>query len=104
MLSPDCLGSRAGKVAAKPLDVLIAGDDEEARAAVARLVEAGGSKAVDVGSLRRTRELERPGFLGMTVQQPLGLNFKNAWKLASQATTGNSGEVPHDTEKPCAHR
>ena len=72
-----------GEVDGRPLDVFIAGDDEEARAAVARLVEAGGSNAVEVGPLRRARELERLGFLGMTVQQPLGLNFASAWKLAS---------------------
>ena len=61
-----------GGAAGQPLDVFIAGNDEEARAAVARLIEAGGSKAVYVGPFRRARELERPSFLGMTVQQPWG--------------------------------
>ncbi len=31
----------------------------------------------------RVRELERLGVLGITLQQPLGLNFRSAWKLIS---------------------
>ena len=72
-----------GEVAGQPLNVFIAGDDEDARAIVAELVEAGGSNAVDAGPLRRARELEHLGFFGMTLQQPLGLNFESAWKLVS---------------------
>ena len=73
----------AGEVAGQPLDVFVAGDDAEAKEAVVRLVESGGSRALDAGPLRRSRELERLGFLGMTLQQPLGLNFQSAWKLIS---------------------
>lgn len=72
-----------GEVDGQPLDVFVAGDDADARSKVSALIEAGGSNAVEVGPLRRARELERLGFLGMTVQQPLGLNFASAWKLAS---------------------
>lgn len=72
-----------GQVAGQPLDVFIAGDDDEARETVAQLVRDGGLVAIDAGSLRRARELERLGFLGMTLQQPLGLNFMSAWKLIS---------------------
>jgi 8-hydroxy-5-deazaflavin:NADPH oxidoreductase len=72
----------AGEVAGQPLDVFVAGDDG-AKEAVISLVESGGSNAVDAGPLRRARELERLGFLGMTLQQPLGLNFQSAWKLVS---------------------
>ncbi|HKH10064.1 MAG TPA: hypothetical protein VKA73_02865 [Rubrobacter sp.] len=39
--------------------------------------------AIDAGPLRRARQLEGLGFLGMTLQQPLGLNFSSAWKLIS---------------------
>lgn len=70
-----------GRVAGQPLDVYIAGDDAEARETVAQLVRDGGLVAIDAGPLRRARELERLGFLGMTLQQPLGLNFQSAWKL-----------------------
>src|SRR5215212_6797412 len=66
-----------------PLDVLIAGNDEEAKETVAQLVRNGGLRAIDVGSLERARHLEGLGFLGMMLQQPLGLNFQSAWKLIS---------------------
>jgi hypothetical protein len=65
-------------VAGQPLDVLIAGDDEEAEETVARLVRDGGLRAIDVGPLECARQLEGLGFLGMTLQQPLGLNFQSA--------------------------
>ncbi len=72
-----------GQVAGQPLDVLIAGDNEEAKERVAQLVRDGGLRAIDVGPLERARELEGLGFLGITLQQPLGLNFQSAWKLIS---------------------
>jgi len=72
-----------GQVAGQPLDVLIAGDDKEAKEMVAKLVRDGDLQAIDVGPLERARELEGLGFLGITLQQPLGLNFQSTWKLAS---------------------
>ena len=72
-----------GQVAGQPLDVLIAGDDAEAKETVAQLVRDGGLRAIDVGPLERARELEGLGFLGIALQQPLGLNFQSAWKLIS---------------------
>ncbi|WP_029662898.1 NADPH-dependent F420 reductase [Cellulomonas sp. KRMCY2] len=47
--------------------VLIAGDDADAKTAVAAVVEGGGLIAVDAGSLRRARELESLGFLQLTL-------------------------------------
>jgi 8-hydroxy-5-deazaflavin:NADPH oxidoreductase len=70
-------------VAGQPLDVLIAGDDKEAKEMVAKLVRDADLRAIDVGPLERARELEGLGFLGITLQQPLGLNFRSTWKLAS---------------------
>lgn len=67
-----------GQVAGQPLDVFIAGDDTGAKETVAQLVRDGKLVAIDAGPLRRARELERLGFLGMTLQQPLGLNFMSA--------------------------
>ena len=55
----------AGEVAGQPLDVLIAGDDADAKEAVKGLVESGGSRIIDAGPLRRAQELERLGFLGL---------------------------------------
>jgi predicted dinucleotide-binding enzyme len=72
-----------GQVAGQPLDVLIAGDDEEAKETVAQLVRDAGLRAIDVGPLERARQLEGLGFLGMMLQQPMGLNFQSAWKLIS---------------------
>jgi 8-hydroxy-5-deazaflavin:NADPH oxidoreductase len=72
-----------GQVAGQPLDVLIAGDDEGAKETVAQLVRDGGLRAIDVGLLERSRQLEGLGFLGIVLQQPLGLNFQSARKLIS---------------------
>jgi predicted dinucleotide-binding enzyme len=71
----------AGAVSGQPLDVFIASDDEQAKAAVARLAEDGGLHPVDAGPLRRARELEALGFLHMVVQEPLGAGFGSAVKV-----------------------
>jgi 8-hydroxy-5-deazaflavin:NADPH oxidoreductase len=71
------------QVAGTPLDVLIAGDDEDAKATVAKLVEDGGMRAVDVGPLKRARELEAAGLLHMGVQGTLGTGFGSALKIVS---------------------
>lgn len=73
------LGS--GRVDGQPLDVLLAGDDEEAKASVAKLVEAGGMRPVDVGPLRRARQLEHLGFLHMVMQESLGSGYGSAIKF-----------------------
>lgn len=49
-----------------PTTVLIAGDDADAKQALADIVRAGGLNAVDAGSLARARELESLGFLQLT--------------------------------------
>jgi hypothetical protein len=70
-----------GEVSGQQLDVLIAGDDEEAKRKVAQLVSDGGLRPVDVGPLRRARQLEHLGLLHIAVQQPLDLGFASAIKL-----------------------
>lgn len=57
----------SGRVGDLPTTVLVAGDDADAKAALASVVEAGGLRAVDAGSLRRARELEALGFLQLTL-------------------------------------
>jgi predicted dinucleotide-binding enzyme len=47
--------------------VLIAGDDADAKAALASAISAGGVDAVDAGALSRARELEAIGFLQLTL-------------------------------------
>lgn len=73
----------AGTVAGQPLDIFIAGDDEDAKGAVARLVRDGGMRPIDAGALARARELEALGYLHMVVQAPLGTRFASAVKILS---------------------
>jgi predicted dinucleotide-binding enzyme len=70
-----------GQVGGQPLDVFMAGDDEDAKSTVAKLVEDGGLNPVDAGPLRRARELEAAGLLHMGVQGPLGSGFASALKI-----------------------
>ena len=57
----------AGTVGPLVTTVLIAGDDAEAKTALAEAITAGGLKVIDAGSLRRARELEAVGFLQITL-------------------------------------
>jgi NADPH-dependent F420 reductase len=70
-----------GQVASQQLEVLIAGDDDAAKDKVAALVEAGGLKPIDVGMLRRARQLEHLGLLHMSLQERLGTEFRSAVKF-----------------------
>jgi 8-hydroxy-5-deazaflavin:NADPH oxidoreductase len=56
-----------GSVGAETTAVLIAGDDADAKAAVAEFVDAAGLRAVDAGSLKRARELEALAFLQISL-------------------------------------
>ena len=71
----------AGEVAGHQLDVLIAGDDEEAKRAVAKLASDGGLNPIDVGGQARARELEALGLLHMTLQNTLGTGFGSTVKI-----------------------
>ncbi|WP_282945882.1 NADPH-dependent F420 reductase [Cellulomonas endometrii] len=64
-----------GTIAGRPTTVLVAGDDADAKAALAGVVEGAGLRAVDAGSLRRAHELEALGFLQMT----LAAGGKTSW-------------------------
>jgi NADPH-dependent F420 reductase len=65
----------AGTVGASTTTVLIAGDDADAKSALAGIVTSGGLRAIDAGSLKRARELEALGFLQLT----LAANEKISW-------------------------
>jgi predicted dinucleotide-binding enzyme len=71
----------AGAVDGQPLDVFVAGDDDEANRTVMRLVVDGGMRAIAAGPLARARELEAMGYLHMAVQGTLGTGFASALKL-----------------------
>ena len=68
----------AGEAAGQKLELLIAGDDDAAKATVAALAEAGGMRAVDVGPLRRARMLEQVGLFHIAIQEKLGSGFASA--------------------------
>lgn len=72
-----------GEVAGQPLDVFIAGDDDGANQTVAELARGAGLNPIDVGPLRRARELERLGFLHMVIQDTLGTGYGSAVKVIS---------------------
>jgi predicted dinucleotide-binding enzyme len=71
----------AGEVAGQRLDVLIAADDEDAKGKVAALARDGGLSPIDVGPLRRARELEAMGLLHIGLQSRLGTGFASALKI-----------------------
>jgi len=65
----------SGTVGAERTTVLIAGDDTDAKNALAAIIEQGGLRAVDAGSLKRAHELEALGFL----QLALAAGNKTSW-------------------------
>ena len=71
----------AGEVAGQTLEVFIAGDDAGAKQMVASLVEAGGLQAIDVGPLKRARQLEQVGLFHIAIQGRLGSGFASALTL-----------------------
>ena len=71
----------AGQVKDQPLDVFIAGDDTDAKAALAGVVEAGGLRAIDAGPLANAHYLEGIGFLHIALQMSRGTQFSTAVKL-----------------------
>jgi predicted dinucleotide-binding enzyme len=74
---------KAGEVAGHKLDVLIAGDDEDAKGKVAALARDGGLNPIDVGPLKRARELEATGLLHIGVQNTLGTGFASALAIVA---------------------
>jgi predicted dinucleotide-binding enzyme len=71
----------AGEVSGHKLDVLIAGDDDEAKATVAELARDGGLNPIDAGPQKRARELEALGLLHMAMQNTLGTGFASTVKI-----------------------
>jgi predicted dinucleotide-binding enzyme len=66
----------AKKVGPNTTTVLVAGDDDDAKAALISAVQAGGLDAMDAGPLSRARELEAIGFLQLmlTMSQQIGVS------------------------------
>ncbi len=71
-----------GSVGAEKTTVLIAGDDAEAKAALAAVISGGGIRSVDVGSLSRAHELEALGFLQLTLAAAGKTSWTSGFALA----------------------
>ncbi len=71
----------AGQVAGQPLDVFIARDDADAKSTLSQVIEAGGLRAIDAGSLQRARQQEALGLLHMALQSTLNTGFGSAVKI-----------------------
>lgn len=70
-----------GHVGGQPLDVFIAGEDQEAKNTVARLIEQGGQRPIDAGPLRRARQLEGLGLLNITLQASMAKPWMTGVKI-----------------------
>ena len=72
-----------GEVAGQPLDVFLAGDDAGAKAVIAKLVESGGLRPLDVGPLQRSRQLEGLHLINISLQSTIDKPWMNAVKFVS---------------------
>ena len=59
----------------------MAGDDEDAKAAVLELVEDIGFNPVDAGGLAMARHLEGMAWLNISLQMKNGWSWQAGWKL-----------------------
>ncbi len=71
----------AGEIGGGPAEVLLAGDDEAAKAAVADLARRTGLTVIDAGALSNARTLERMTLLLVELQGRYGLAFQAAFRL-----------------------
>src|SRR4051794_16313944 len=70
-----------GAVAGQPLDVFLAGDDEDAKDTVKQLATDGGLRPIDAGPLALAHHVEALGYLNMAIQPALGTNYASAVKV-----------------------
>jgi len=73
------------------LDGYVAADDEVAKATVLELVESIGLRPVDVGPLKRARQLEGLAFLNITLNAENGGAWQSGWKLVGAPETVAEG-------------
>ncbi len=69
-----------------PLQVLIAGDDADAKATVAELAASLGFAPIDAGGLRYARSLEEVAFLNISLNAANGWAWQSAWQLVGPTT------------------
>lgn len=73
----------AGTVGPLTTTVLIAGDDTDAKAALAQVITDGGLAAIDAGVLRRARELEALGFVQITLAAAEKISWTGGFGIAA---------------------
>lgn len=71
----------AGEKNGQALDLLVAGNDEAAKAAVASFGEKAGLRVIDTGALAQARTLEALAWLHMQLQFSRGTNFASAIQI-----------------------
>ena len=81
------------------LDGYVAADDEAAKATVLELVESIGLNPVDVGPLKRARQLEGLAFLNITLNAENGGAWQSGWKLVGAPETGPSETIESGSAK-----
>jgi NADPH-dependent F420 reductase len=72
----------AGTVGGLQTTVLVAGDDNDAKAELIGLISAGGLRAIDAGGLKRARELEALGFLQITLAATEKVSWTGGFAVA----------------------
>ena len=71
----------AGEKNGQPLDLLVAADDADAKAAVVAFAEKAGFRVIDTGALSQARTMEALAWLHMQLQFTRGTNFASAIQL-----------------------
>lgn len=71
----------AGEKNGAPLDLLVAADDADAKAAVVAFAEKAGFRVIDTGALAQARTMEALAWLHMQLQFTRGTNFASAIQL-----------------------
>ena len=72
-----------GQVAGVRLDVFMASDDTDAKTHLGAILASGGLRPLDVGPLKRARQLEGLGLLHISEQFALQTNYDSAVKIIS---------------------
>lgn len=72
-----------GALGANDVAVLVAGDDADAKKTLIDLVDAGGLRGVDAGSLKRAREMEAMAFLQMALAAAGTISWNGGFALVN---------------------
>ena len=73
----------SGQVGDNVTTVLVAGDDDDAKAQLIGIITAGGLKALDAGALSRAREMESLGFLQISLAAVDKISWAGGFAVAA---------------------